>query len=280
MYFRPILSEWAFSFPSTLAFYAKGGYMSDNNNQNTNSKTENNASAENKSKPAFNRRKTTDVKRLVGMAMFASLAIILGFATSSVKVAHLTFDAKDAVITLSAFVYGPVSAVAISFIVAFIESVFITFTHTFWHGLLMDFVSSAVFSLTATLIYKKKRSFNGAIIGFAFSTVITTAAMLGLNILITPLYMKQLGVPMSAGDVIAMIPKLLLPFNFAKALMNSAIAMVLYKPVSQAMRKAGFAKGDVVGLKFNKKSLILVIICLVAMIAAVTIFIVTSALNS
>jgi hypothetical protein len=62
--------------------------------------------------------------------------------------------------------------------------------------------------------------------------------------------------------------------------MNSAIAMVLYKPVSQAMRKAGFAKGDVVGLKFNKKSLILVIICLVAMIAAVTIFIVTSALNS
>ena len=143
----------------------------------------------------------------------------------------------------------------------------------------MDFVSSAVFSLTAALIYKKKRSFNGAIIGFACATVITTVVMLGLNILITPLYMKQLGVPMSAGDVIAMIPKLLLPFNFAKALMNSAIAMVLYKPVSQTMRKAGFAKGDVVGLKFNRQSVILIIICSVAIVAALAIFIVTNALN-
>ena len=39
--------------------------------------------------------------------------------------------------------------------------------------------------------------------------------------------MKQLGVPMTASGVIQQIPKLLLPFNFAKALMNSALAMVL-----------------------------------------------------
>ena len=225
-----------------------------------------------------NQKKTLDVKRLVGMAMFAALAYVVGFATSWAKVAHLTFDAKDAVITLAAFIYGPVSAVVISFITALIETLTLTLTVTFWHGFLMDFASSATFAFVASIIYKNKRSLSGAILGFALATVITTGVMLGLNILMTPLYMKQLGVPMDAAAVIKQIPGLLLPFNFAKALMNSAIAMVLYKPVSQAMRRAGLVKGEV-NMKFNKQSIYLLIIAGVAAAMAIALFIITKTIN-
>ena len=219
-----------------------------------------------------------DVKWLVGISMFAALAYAVGFATSWLKVAHLTFDAKDAIITLAAFIYGPVSAVSISFVTALIESLTLTFAVTFWHGFLMDFVSSATFALTATLIYKKIKSFNGAIISFAVATLVTTAIMLGLNILVTPLYTAQIGFPMTAGDVVKQIPTLLLPFNFAKALMNSAIAMVLYKPISQSMKKAGLLKGEF-NTRFNRKSVYLLIISAIAAIAAIVLFIITKSMN-
>jgi hypothetical protein len=35
-----------------------------------------------------------------------------------------------------------------------------------------------------------------------------------------------------------LIPTLLLPFNIAKALLNSAVTMLLYKPISLALRHA------------------------------------------
>ncbi len=237
-----------------------------------------NNNLENKTQKRAGRSKSVDVKRLVGMSMFAALAFAVGFATSWAKVAHLSFDAKDAVITLAAFIYGPISAIVISLITAIIESLVLTMSVTFWHGLLMDFVSSATFALTATLIYNKKRSFGGAILGFASAPVVTTAIMLGLNILITPLYMKQLGVPMTAMGVVEQIPTLLLPFNFAKALMNSALAMVLYKPISQAMKKAGLAKGEA-SMRFNKKSVYLLIIAGAFAVAAIALFIITKSIN-
>ncbi len=238
-----------------------------------------NNNIENKTQKRAARSKSVDVKRLVGMSMFAALAFAVGFATSWAKVAHLSFDAKDAVITLAAFIYGPISAITISLITAIIESLVLTMSITFWHGLLMDFVSSAAFALTATLIYNKKRSFNGALLGFLAATVVTTAVMLGLNILMTPLYMKQLGVPMTAYGVIQQIPKLLLPFNLAKALMNSALAMVLYKPVAQALRKAKLLKGEA-NMRFNKKSLMILIIAAACAILSIVIFIITKSLNS
>jgi hypothetical protein len=34
--------------------------------------------------------------------------------------------------------------------------------------------------------------------------------MLLLNIFVTPLYMKSIGIPMTSADVVAMIPKILL----------------------------------------------------------------------
>ncbi len=211
------------------------------------------------------RTNSINIKKLVGMAMFAALAYGVTFVFR-IPVEFLTFDAKDAVLTIAAFIYGPISALIMSLIPAFIE--FITISGTGFWGFLMNFASSACFSFTASVIYKYRRSFNGAIAGLYSAVLSTTVLMFFLNIIVTPIYMH---VPREV--VIDLLPKLLLPFNFAKALMNAAITMLLYKPVSTAVKRAGLATGKM-DVKFNRQSVIMLIIGGVTLAAAVVIFVI------
>ena len=197
--------------------------------------------------------------------MFAALAYGVTFVFR-IPVQFLTFDAKDAILTIAAFIYGPISAIIMSLVPALIE--FVTISGTGFWGFLMNFASSACFSFSAALIYRWKRSFNGAIMGLYLSVLSTTALMMLLNILITPIYMK---VPRDV--VIDLLPSLLLPFNLAKALMNAAIAMFLYKPVSLAMKRARLIPGEV-DVRFNKQSVIMLILGAITLAAAITIFVI------
>ena len=211
------------------------------------------------------RNSNIDMKKIVGMAMFSALAYGVTFVFR-IPVSFLTFDAKDAILTIAAFIYGPVAAVIMSLIPALIE--LITISGTGGWGFLMNFASSACFSVTASLIYKYRRSFNGAIIALYAAVATTTAFMMLMNILVTPVYM---GVPRSA--VIDLIPSLLLPFNFAKALMNAAITMLIYKPVSVAMKRAKLIKGKI-DMRFNKNSVITLVAGAVTLAAAIVIFVI------
>ena len=209
-------------------------------------------------------KKSFDTKKLVGMAVFAALAYGVTFVFR-IPVQFLTFDAKDAVLAVASFIYGPIAAVIMSFIAAFIE--FITISGTGPYGFLMNFCSSACFSAVAALVYKYRRTMNGAIVGLYLSVIITTALMMGLNVLITPLYTGA-----TTEVVVNMIPTLLLPFNFAKALMNAAITMLIYKPVSIAMKRAHLVPGRM-DTKFSKSSLVMLIVGAVTLASAILIFV-------
>ena len=217
--------------------------------------------------------KSESLHKSVGIAVFAALAFVATLATSWIKVSFLSFDAKDAVITIAAFIFGPISSIIISVIVALIE--FITISETGWYGLIMNISSSVVFSLTASLIYKKKHDINGALIGFASAVTATTGVMLLLNIFVTPFYLvAYMGMPkaIASDTVIGMLASLLLPFNFAKSLMNSAIAMLLYKPVLTALRRARLVKSGHGKMEFNKNSIIILCCGGVAVVVSMVIY--------
>ena len=98
---------------------------------------------------------------LTGVAAFSALAYGISLVTN-IKIGFLTFDAKDAVITVASFIYGPLSSVIMSLITAFLE--FISIGSTGPWGALMDFVSTFSFTFTAAIIYKYRRRLSGAII--------------------------------------------------------------------------------------------------------------------
>ena len=96
----------------------------------------------------------------------------------------------------------------------------------------MNLTSTCSFACTAALIYKKKHSLKGAVLGLLAGSVFMAAAMLLWNWLITPWYMN---IPREEVQVL-LIP-MFLPFNLLKAGLNSALVLVLYKPLVSALRK-------------------------------------------
>ncbi len=214
-----------------------------------------------------NAKQKQNLKTVCAIAIFAALAFGVSLVFR-IPVAFLTFDAKDAVITVAAFIWGPLSAIPMALIAALLELA--TISSTGWYGLLMNVASSLAFSMTAATIYKFKRTRNGSIIAVYSAVAVLVAVMMLMNILITPLYM---GVP--RGVVTELIPTLLLPFNFAKAMLNSALVVIIYKPIVTALRLVGFVKGGTASdLKLNKNSAIMLTLGALTLTAAAILFVV------
>lgn len=179
--------------------------------------------------------------------MFCALAFVCVFSFRLVSIGgFLTFDAKDAVMTVGAMFFCPVSGLVMSLAVTFLEAVTISTTGP-W-GFLMNFLSSAAFTVVASAVYKKRRSISGAVIGLLSAVAANTILMIAANIFITPLY---LGV--ERQTVAAMIPTLLLPFNIIKSLLNASLVMLLYKPLTTALLKAKLISRKGTSAPLNKR---------------------------
>ncbi len=188
--------------------------------------------------------KKTNIKTISVVAMLCAAAYLCMFIFKF-KVGFLTFDLKDSLLSVIAFLYGPLYGIASVCIVAFLE--FITVSDTGVYGLIMNILSSAVFVGVGSMFYKYRRNLLGAIIGSISAVFVMTAVMLVANLLITPFYM---GVP--SGEVAKMIPTLLLPFNLIKGIVNAALTMIIYKPITTAIKRAKLSVGGSQKTDFKK----------------------------
>ena len=179
-------------------------------------------------------KKQLDVKKLVLLAMLAAVAYLLSFFKTPLIPAapFLSYEPMDVTITIGGFLLGPLAALTISLVAAAIEA--LTIGDTGIIGFLMNFLSSACFACTAAYAYKRKRSVVGAVLGLLLGSAAMIAVMLLWNWLITPLYMG-----VSRPVVVSMLIPVFLPFNALKAGFNSALTLMLYKPLVSALRKTG-----------------------------------------
>ena len=176
-------------------------------------------------------KKHKGIKQLAIIAMFCALSFA-SMLVIKIPVQFLDLDVKDSIIILCGLIFGPIPAVLVSFIVPLLQ--FLTISGTGHYGLIMNILSSLSFSLVASLVYRYKKTFYGAIVGLVSGVVSMTAVMMLANLFITPHYMN---VPREV--VASMIPTLLLPFNLVKAILNAAIVLLLYKPLSNVLKKTG-----------------------------------------
>ena len=98
----------------------------------------------------------------------------------------------------------------------------------------MNIASSCAFACTASAIYNKYRNIKGGLTGLLVATVSTAATMMILNYILTPIYM---GMPREA--VANLLIPAILPFNIVKCVLNSALVMLIYKPVTNILRRSG-----------------------------------------
>jgi riboflavin transporter FmnP len=147
-------------------------------------------------------------------------------------VLFLKYDPKDVVILIGGLIYGPLSAMAISLVVSFVER--ITISDTGWIGLLMNVLSTCAFVCTASYIYKKKQNLTGAVTGLVIGGALTVVVMLLWNYLVVPIYTPYI----SREQVVPLLWKAFLPFNAIKVSINGAVTMLIYKPIVRALRRA------------------------------------------
>lgn len=184
------------------------------------------------------------LRKIMLCAVFVALSYVAMMTIKIPVVLFLKYEPKDVIIALASFIIGPVSGIAISFVTCLIELV--TVSETGPIGFLMNFLSSACYSGLAAVFYMRKRTVKNAVFGLAVATVTTTVLMILWNYIITPWYMN---VPRNV--VADMLIPVFLPFNLLKYLLNSAIVMLLYKPVSKIIKGAGLVNMGVYTEKTN-----------------------------
>lgn len=171
-------------------------------------------------------------KKLVIMAMLCAISYVVMYLFRIPVVLFLKYDPKDIIIALGGLIYGPMSAMIMSVVVSLVEM--ITASDTGFIGLVMNILSTCAFVCTASVIYKKKHSIHGAVVGLAAGTVVMVIAMILWNYLVTPIYMNT-----PREQVAALLIPVFLPFNLMKGGLNSAFTFLLYKPIVTGLRKAG-----------------------------------------
>ena len=100
------------------------------------------------------------LRRMLIAALFVALAYVSRFVFHF-NVAFLTFECKDAFLTVGGMFLGPLWALGMSAATALLE--FITISDTGWYGLLMNVAAAVAFSCVASLVYRFRRTLGGNI---------------------------------------------------------------------------------------------------------------------
>jgi riboflavin transporter FmnP len=179
-------------------------------------------------------KRSMSVKKLVTMAVLCAisyLAMVLVKFPIVPAVGFLTYEPKDVILAIGSFIFGPLSALAMSVVVSLVEMVTVSGTGPI--GMLMNVISTCAYICTASFVYKKKNTLSGAVVGLILGSILATGLMLLWNYIITPMY---LGV--AREDIVKLLVPGFLPFNLIKTGLNTALTLLLYKPVITALRRA------------------------------------------
>ncbi len=174
------------------------------------------------------KNRSAQLQKLCILALLAAIGYLSLYLIKIKLFGFLSYEAKDVFLTLGGFLYGPPSALALSLITALLE---LPTSDTGMIGMLMNAISSLLFSVTASWIYMRRRTLDGAILGLLCGVAAMTAGMLLWNYLITPLYMG-----VSREEVAGMLTTVFLPFNLVKSTLNASVTMLIYKPFTRALR--------------------------------------------
>lgn len=176
--------------------------------------------------------RSTHIRNLTVMAMFTALAFAsVAFIRIPVML-WLSYEPKDVLLTIGSFLLGPVQGVVMIVVVSLLELV--TISQTGIIGFVMNVFSSCLFVCTASIVYHKKHSLSGALIGLISGAILATGGMLLWNYLITPLYMDNT----TREQVAGMLIPLFLPYNLLKTALNATLTMLLYKSTASVLRAA------------------------------------------
>ncbi len=182
---------------------------------------------------------TTPLQRLIFIALLASMAMVvmLCFGISLIPGAtYLKYEPSGGVILLCGLLLGPAGALEC----AIVKNILYFLIHGGNpYGHISDFLATCVFVGVSTLLLYKfsKGGKISMILCCAAGAAAATLFMIPANYVILHLQYGMDPAAVTASMVY------IIPYNLVKTCLNSAFALCLYHPVSQAIRKTVKAGG-------------------------------------
>lgn len=185
-------------------------------------------------------------RRLTVSAMLAAAAAILFFLETAVPLfpVFLKFDFSDLPALIAAFACGPLSGVAVAIVKNLVH---LPFTMTGGVGEFANAIVAVAFVLPAGLVYRRDKTKKGAVWGMAAGTLTMTAVSAVTNYaVLLPFY--SLIMPIEAileacsktvpavNSTLTAALYVFAPFTFLKGCVISALAFLLYKPLSPLLK--------------------------------------------
>lgn len=191
-------------------------------------------------------RTNVNVRRMTMTAMLAAVATVLMFISFSVPLmpSFIKLDFSELPALIAAYAFGPVSGVTVCLVKNLVN---VLFTTTGGVGELSNFVLGASFVFTAGMVYKHKKNrwsaLTGALTGAAAMAVI---GVFSNYYVVYPVYTAFMPMEAILGMYRAINPNVEtlwdalvwfnMPFTFFKGLCSTAMAFVIYKPLSPVLK--------------------------------------------
>lgn len=228
--------------------------------------------------------------RIAFIAVFGALAGVLyifDFPITGAFPSFLKFKLSDIPVLLGTFTLGPASGSIIVTVQILIKLV-VKGTSTSFVGELSDLLTSVAFAVTAGLLYKRNRTFKGALVAMAAGTAVeVTVAIFANWLILVPFYAKNFGWKAIIGMMKPLFPNItqenfynyylwvsVLPFNLMRCIAAILVTLPVYKRISNLINRANdkmTPKNDEDGQK-TKKVNIGVLVAGIAVVAILLTF--------
>lgn len=184
------------------------------------------------------KQKTNKTRLIVGAGVLAAAATALQYLEIPSPVNFIALDFSDLPALLGAFAYGPIAGVLIELIKNVIH---LAVSRSGYVGELSNFILGAIFTLTAGLIYKSKKTKKMAVIGGIVGALVMALVSFPSNLYVVyPFYYNfmpkeaVLGVYQALFKVNSIEMALVMyniPFTFIKGLISVVISALIYQPL-------------------------------------------------
>lgn len=183
-------------------------------------------------KGLFIMQKST-TKIIAGTGIFSALAFAVSFLEFPIfpPAPFLKLDFSLVFILLAGFAFGPISGVSVAFIKELLR--FAVGSATGGVGEIANFIVTVAFILVPTIVYTKRKGLKVVIITLLIGCVMHVGSSLLANRYVNfPLFMGD-----GAPQIFASLWVYVLAFNAIKAVSVSLIAFLVYKKISNLIKK-------------------------------------------
>lgn len=191
---------------------------------------------------------TKTVAKIGVLAAISYVLMFFSFPLPFIAPSFYELDFSESIILIGGFAMGPWAAVALE-LVKNLLNLLIDGTKTGCVGELANFVMGCSFTVTASLIYKRKKNKKAAFISMFAGVIALLAASFLMNYFVMiPVYSKVffggnleaiINMGASVFPIIDSLFELVLlctvPFNFIKGVLCAVICYLLYKRVSPVL---------------------------------------------